>query len=244
MASRIKKLKNFIFGSAKARKRAAKTKSAKRFHQKGGSRLPKKSKISGAKIKSPFNKIKKAKKQKLHIKVRRSIPKKSGMQFLEENKNLLDFLHNIVGEEGMQVVEKIVDKEVTDGELSEKIDLKPNIIRKHLYALYEAGVVTYRRHRSKTGWYTYYWKLNPDRISLVINEAKEMEAKKLEEMLKYEKENSFFECKNKCERFIFDAAMEREFKCQKCNNALEAVDNSGRIAEIETRISELRGRAI
>ena len=186
-----------------------------------------------------------SKKQKHSARKSRALAKakaKAKLQFLED-KELHDFLHNIIGAEGMLVVKKIAEKELSDVDLVEKMDLKPNIIRKHLYALYEAGVVTYRRHRSKTGWYTYFWKLHPERIAAVIESKRNSELKKLKELLDFEKKSHFYECKNKCTRNVFDSAMEAQFKCTKCNEKLEFMENRERVEELQRRIGELAGSA-
>ncbi len=201
----------------------------KRFHKKISSK--KKAKLS----KGPSAKLKhSAKKQKLSDRAKA----KQKLAFLED-KNLYDFLHNIIGQEGMDVVKRIAQKEASDVDLVETMELKPNIIRKHLYALYEAGVVTYRRHRSKTGWYTYYWKLHPERITSVIESKRGSEVKKLQELLNHERANHYYECKNKCTRLVFDIAMESQFKCGKCNETLEFIDNKERISELENRLKEI-----
>jgi transcription initiation factor TFIIE subunit alpha len=187
-----------------------------------------------AKVRSKVKSRKKIKAKKTKVK-KKPVPKID----LKANPELYDFLHNIVGPDGMRVIEKIKDNEVSDVTLAEKMDLKANIIRKHLYALYEAGVVEYRRHRSKTGWYTYYWKLQPDRISAALTDKREIEIKKLQELLDNEKDNQFFECKNKCTRVVFDQAVEHEFKCPTCSNALEFSGGNSRVTEVERRISKL-----
>src|SRR3989344_7371591 len=148
------------------------------------------------------------KKQKVKLKLSARAKAKQKLVFLED-KDVYDFLHNIIGEEGMRVVKRIAQKEVSDVDLAETMELKPNIIRKHLYALYEAGIVTYRRHRSKTGWYTYYWKIHPERISSVITTKRNHEVKKLQEHIQHEQNNHYYECKNRCTRVLFDIAMER-----------------------------------
>ena len=156
-----------------------------------------------------------------------------------KNPEYYKFITSIVGEEGLPVVNRITEKEVSDVELTEKIKLKPNIVRKHLYALYEAGIVSYRRHRSKTGWYTYYWKIHPEKIDAVLSERMLNELKQLQELLGYEKENHFYECKNKCTRVVFDEAAELKFRCPKCGEPLDYVDNTPRIKELEARVEEL-----
>ena len=160
---------------------------------------------------------------------------KSKTDFLKDTE-MYDFLHNIVGAEGIQVIKKIAEKELSDVDLAETMELKPNLIRKHLYALYEAGIVTYRRHRSKTGWYTYFWKLHPDRINAAIGIQKGKEQKKLKELLDFEINNHFYECKNKCGRIIFNEATETEFKCTKCSESLEFSENKERVEELQKRL--------
>jgi len=155
--------------------------------------------------------------------------------------HLHEYLERKVGEEGMIIVKKIHNKEVSDVDLAEKMDMKPNIIRKYLYRLYEANVVTYRRHRSKTGWYTYYWQLHPERIEAAIQAEKDVYAKELQQILDYEQKNHFYECKDNCTRAIFEEAIEREFKCPRCENQLVFIENQKRVGELESQIAELRG---
>src|SRR3989338_7993965 len=68
----------------------------------------------------------------------KSTKQKNKTDFLKEPE-MYDFLHNIVGAEGVQVIKRIAEKEVSDVDLAETIELKPNLIRKHLYVMYEAG---------------------------------------------------------------------------------------------------------
>jgi transcription initiation factor TFIIE subunit alpha len=156
-----------------------------------------------------------------------------------DNKELYTFLLDLVGDEGMDVVKRVTDEEVSDVDLAEDMELKANIIRKHLYRLYEAGVVTYRRHRSKTGWYTYYWKLHPNRINMAIGELKQSQAKELQEILDYERDNHFYECTNGCIRAIFDEAIEHQFRCPRCEEKLEFMDNAKRVSELERQVAKL-----
>lgn len=162
-------------------------------------------------------------------------------EFLEDKK-YNEFLLSVVGEEGIEVAENISTEEISDVELAEGMDLKANIIRKYLYALYENGVVTYRRHRSKTGWYTYYWKLHPERIDMALNELAGKDISYYEGELRQERENQFFTCKNKeeCGRVTFDNALETEFRCQKCEKKLEFTDNSEIIETLEKELARLK----
>ncbi|HIJ99220.1 TPA: hypothetical protein H1011_00125 [archaeon] len=159
-----------------------------------------------------------------------------------EDKKYNEFLLSVVGEEGIEVAENVSFEEISDVELAEGMDLKANIIRKYLYALYEVGVVTYRRHRSKTGWYTYYWKLHPERIDMALNEIAGKDINYYETELRQERENQFFTCKNReeCGRVIFDHALETEFRCHKCEKKLEFTDNSNIIEGLEKDLARLK----
>jgi transcription initiation factor TFIIE subunit alpha len=179
-----------------------------------------------------------AKGKKVTAKKTKRVSRKK-VSFLED-KQLSGYLENLLGEEGMQVVNQISRKERSDVDLAEKMELKANIIRKHLYAMYEAGIVTYRRHRSKTGWYTYYWKIHPERISNAINQDKEKQLKELMEMLEYEKNNHFYQCKSKCTRVVFEEASDMGFRCMKCSNQLEHTENAPFVKDLEKRIDKIR----
>ncbi|MFH1450731.1 MAG: hypothetical protein ABIF92_02000 [archaeon] len=184
---------------------------------------------------------KKVLKNRVGLKKSKTKTKKSKIvkkSFLEDQQ-LYGYLQGLVGEEGMSVVQQIAHKERSDVDLAEKMELKANIIRKHLYSMYEAGVVTYRRHRSKTGWYTYYWKLHPDRIVKAINQEKNNQLRELMEMLEYEKSNHFYQCKSKCTRVVFDEAADLGFRCMKCNKPLEHSNNEPFIKDLEKRITRL-----
>ena len=194
-------------------------------------------KLRKTKAKPKLKKAVKSSKKTIKTKAKKTVRKKRS--FLED-KQLYNYLEELVGEEGMTVVHQIAQRERSDVDLAEKMDLKANIIRKYLYAMYEAGVVTYRRHRSKTGWYTYYWKLHPERITKAISQEKETQIKELIEMLEYENINHFYQCKGKCTRVVFDEATDLSFRCMKCNKPLEHSDNRRVIKELENRIAKLR----
>jgi transcription initiation factor TFIIE subunit alpha len=59
------------------------------------------------------------------------------------------------------------------------------------------------------GWFVYFWKLNPDKISDLVRDRKRLALRKLKERLSYEKEHIFFHCGNEqCPRCTFDEAVE------------------------------------
>ena len=76
---------------------------------------------------------------------------------------LQELIHEIITEEeeeeAIPVLECLMKGKVTDEEISEKTQLKLNIVRRILYKLYDAGVASYKRSKDpETQWYTYTWK--------------------------------------------------------------------------------------
>jgi transcription initiation factor TFIIE subunit alpha len=219
-------------------KKPVKKKAVKKVAKKP---VKKKAAVKKPKIKKAVKKkaLKPKNKKAVKVKAKPHAPKHT-FRKLKSNKDHYQFLLDCVSDEGMDVVKRIVEKEVSDVELTETLThLKPNIVRKHLYALYEAGVVTYRRHRSKTGWYTYYWKLHPDRIDVAIVEGNKQYLRELQDVLTYERENDFYECKGNCTRVIFDEAMDMKFRCPRCEKQLEFTDNNKRIAQLQRQMDKL-----
>ncbi|MDP7282286.1 MAG: hypothetical protein QF475_01450 [Candidatus Undinarchaeales archaeon] len=219
-----------VLGKKKILKKSAPAKKRTPIKKTGARRIKK---VAGKK------KVVKKKTTSKKTSAKRKTVKKIKHSFLED-KQLTGYLQTLLGEEGMQVVTQIAHKERSDVDLAEKMELKANIIRKHLYAMYEAGVVTYRRHRSKTGWYTYYWKLHPERITKAINQEKDDNIQELMGMIEYEKTNHFYQCKNKCTRVVFDEATDLGFRCMKCDKPLEHSDNNHFIKELEKRVNNLQ----
>ncbi|MHA1410700.1 MAG: transcription factor E [Candidatus Odinarchaeia archaeon] len=134
------------------------------------------------------------------------------------------------------------DEEITDEELSQKTGLKLNLVRKILYKLYDSHLASYRRVRDKnTGWFIYYWKLNPEKIYDVAKKRKLSVLKRLEERLNFEKNHQFYYCENDDSiRLTFEEAMEAAFKCPHCDGMLVFRDNSDIIRVLSEKINDLK----
>jgi transcription initiation factor TFIIE subunit alpha len=155
---------------------------------------------------------------------------------LETNSVLLE----TVGEEGLDVVQCLLDKEETDEKISEQTGLRLNTVRKILYRLYDYRLASYVRTKDKDiGWYTYTWKLNLARMSEIVAVRKKHLMGELQEMLEFERNHVFFCCSSDAMKYSFDAATETGFKCPSCDSALEYVDNQKNVAELEKRIKKL-----
>jgi len=149
----------------------------------------------------------------------------------------MGMLLETVGEEGLDVVQCLLDKEETDEKISETTGLRLNTVRKVLYKLYDYRLASYVRTKDKEiGWYTYTWNLHLDKISNIITLRKKNILNELNERLDFERNHVFFSCNTDALKFSFVKATENGFRCPSCNSTLEFVDNQKSIMELEDRI--------
>ncbi|MFX1577592.1 MAG: transcription factor E [Promethearchaeota archaeon] len=146
------------------------------------------------------------------------------------------------GEDAFEVVTRLKeDEETTDEEIANETGMRLNAVRKILYKLYDLHLASYRRTRDKqTGWFVYYWILEPERIHGLLRDKKTKVLEKLKQRLHYETENTFYHCSNNgCPRHTFEEAMTNAFKCPLCNNQLVHVDNIQIINLLKKQITVL-----
>ena len=161
-----------------------------------------------------------------------------------QRQTLIEVVDDIAGEEVKQVTLVLLnaDEETTDEEISEKLDMRLNQVRKSLYKLYDLQLATFRRIRDKsTGWFVYFWTLHPERIDIFVEKKQQEVLEKLQSRLDYEESNMFFTCNNpECPRVIFQEAMDQNFECGRCGGRLEAFDNEQLINVLKEKIVELK----
>ena len=149
---------------------------------------------------------------------------------------------DFAGEEALEVVSHLKeDEETTDEVIAQETGMRLNAVRKILYKLYDLHLASYRRTRDKqTGWFVYYWILEPDRIHGLLLEKKKKVLERLQQRLSYEAKNTFYHCNhNGCPRHIFEDAMGNAFKCPICNGQLIHVDNTNIINLLRQQIEIL-----
>lgn len=160
-----------------------------------------------------------------------------------QRQTLIEVVEDICGEEVKQVTLVLLnsEEETTDEEISEKLDMRLNQVRKSLYKLYDLQLATFRRIRDKsTGWFVYFWILHPERIDFLVEKKQNEVLNILKSRLKYEDSNMFFTCSNtECPRVIFQDAMDSNFVCAKCGERLEAFDNDQLKTILNAKITEL-----
>lgn len=161
-----------------------------------------------------------------------------------QRQTLIEVVDDIAGEEVKQVTLVLLnaDKETTDEEISEKLDMRLNQVRKSLYKLYDLQLATFRRIRDKaTGWFVYFWTLHPERIDLFVEKKQQEVMSKLQERLNFEESNMFFTCNNpECPRVTFQEAMDNNFECEHCGGRLEAFDNEQLKQVLRDKINEMK----
>ncbi len=162
-----------------------------------------------------------------------------------ENELFLNIVRILVGDEAVTIVTLLGNKlgnksEATDEEIATKLEIKLNIVRKILYKLYDYHLAVFRRIRDKrTGWFVYFWKLNPERICDLVDSKKRLVLQKLRERLTYETGHVFYQCHNGCPRFTFEDAMEVSFNCPKCQTPLVNISNNNIIEVLKINVDIL-----
>lgn len=160
----------------------------------------------------------------------------------EADEALLSVIEEVGGAEAVKVTLALMQAgELTDEEVALKADLNLLVVRKLLYKLFDNQLALYRRASGKDGlWYTYYWRINKDNLEAIVKLKKRKVLEKLRMRLNYERSSIFFNCPNhKHLHLAFEEALEKNFKCPKCQTSLNPYDNKHIIKFLEERIKEL-----
>ncbi|GAA0661102.1 transcription factor E [Natronoarchaeum mannanilyticum] len=160
---------------------------------------------------------------------------------LLEDPVIQKYLHELVGPKGMPVAAAPPDGEVTDEELAEELDMELNDVRRALFILYENDLASYRRLRDEdSGWLTYLWTFEYDKIPENLEEEMHRLYEALEERREYERTHEFYLCEVCSIRFEFGEAMDFGFECPECGSPLESMENTHLVDAMDERIAELR----
>jgi len=152
-------------------------------------------------------------------------------------------VEEIAGKEGVDVATVLVNaEETTDEEIATKTDLKLNVVRRILYKLHDNHLASYRRIRdTNTGWFLYYWRIDPKKAQALVNRKKRMVLNLLEQRLEHESNNDLYACVNRDSSPVpFEEAMNLSFRCPTCNESLEYVDNKRAVDFLKKRVEELK----
>ncbi|HYB92985.1 MAG TPA: transcription factor [archaeon] len=163
---------------------------------------------------------------------------------MSANEELLTKIVNVLGgEEAVNIIKSLNSLgRATDDELSARTNVRLNTTRKILYNLYNYSLVTVERIRDgKTGWFIFYWRLQPDQVEGFIQNQKRKILEKLESRLRYEQKHDFYHCGTpNCKRVVFEDTVELVFRCPTCGKTLQHVDNEKIIEVLTNKIEAVK----
>ena len=138
-------------------------------------------------------------------------------------------LIGIGGENALAIVRSFYGNQ-SDEELAKKLKIKISDVRATLNKLHNEGLVNYIREKdSETGWYSYSWSLNHDRIEKwATNQVIRLGTGAGSE--------EFYFCPSCGSSSItnFTSAAGADFRCERCNKLLEFIDEK-RLAELHEK---------
>jgi transcription initiation factor TFIIE subunit alpha len=151
------------------------------------------------------------------------------------------YLKNLVGDDGLEMIERASINELTDEKIAEETGSNLNTVRRTLYILYENRLANYRRERDKdSGWLTYLWKVDLSDISRNMDEEAQKLIRKLDTRLDFEGQSVCYTCENGCGRFLFETASDYDFVCPVCQAGLDYQDSSVLVEAVRRKLEELR----
>jgi transcription initiation factor TFIIE subunit alpha len=140
------------------------------------------------------------------------------------NKFVQDYLLSSFGENSIRII-KAANTEMTDEALAAKCKLKVSEIRALLNKLHNLRLAEYTRIRDKdTGWYSYVWRVNLEKIYDTLEEQMKSEMKNLEMAMEESATVLSFYCPkcSKENKIDFDTATQIGFTCPNCKKRLTA----------------------
>ena len=146
-----------------------------------------------------------------------------------------------VGEEGLTMAKYLQDHPRVSGEtiLEDHKEQKPSAVRKVLYRMMEAHAAEYDKDTDSKGWETFYWDLDLNEIKVILRRRWADELKHLRGQVKFEEDHQFYACKHQHRRILFDDAVDMNFSCPVCQEAMDAVRTNEVRAALQKRIDEL-----
>ncbi len=123
------------------------------------------------------------------------------------------------GENAIAVLRSFKGKH-SDEDFVKKLKIKISDVRSTLNRLHSEGLVVYERKKdSETGWYSYTWQINLEKIKRWAEEIKKEEREEEEGQDQY-----YCPVCGISSIVSFERAMENGFKCMGCENYLEYLD--------------------
>lgn len=219
--------------SSKVSKISSKSKSVKKSIKSPVSKKSLKIKITKATtdlIKTNAN-SKKVPEIKIEIPLKPTIAKKDMKKVLSilSDSRIRQTLIDVGGENALAIIKNFYT-DCSDEEISKRLKIKISDVRATLNKLHNKGLVNYIRAKdSETGWYSYSWSLNRERIA---QWAIDLNNEVLPGNAGDTQEYYFCPACGEVSLTSFECAANGDFRCERCNRLLEFVD--------ETRMTEIQ----
>jgi transcription initiation factor TFIIE subunit alpha len=220
MMSANKKASN-VKKTAKKKSKVSKSKAKSKL--KNATKQPKVSQKSlnkqKRKTKAPIRKTTKLTKEKSKEAEEIDITRKQ-LDELFSNAYVRQLFINVGGENALAILRNF-SPNITDEKLARSLKISISDVRATLNRLHNEGLVKYTRERdNETGWYSYSWSLNAERIK----EWTEQHIKNQKIDLDSKGDHYFCPCCGIDTITPFEKAVENNFKCPKCSKLLEFID--------------------
>ena len=157
-------------------------------------------------------------------------------------RDIIEFMKMTHGREGGEIIKYVMKHPgATDEEISNKLEMRENIIRKVLYDVYAWNGVELQKKRMSEGRnYEFRWKINYAAFYKHIIAYYNDEIERLKEGLTFLESVDFYTCgKPHHPVMTIDEALDYEFKCPLCGEILHNVDMSGEKENIMKKIESI-----
>ncbi len=140
---------------------------------------------------------------------------KEGRREILKDPILRQTLIDLAGEHTLALIQEFT-YDMSDEDLSRKLKVKVSEIRSTLNKLHNRGLVTYSRSKdAETGWYSYIWKFQENKMNALLEEVINITDDETEQTEHY----FCSQCSSE-EKIPFDEAMDLKFKCPICSMPL------------------------
>ena len=141
------------------------------------------------------------------------------------------FLVDLAGENTLNILRNFYGS-LSDDELAKRLKIKISDVRATLNKLHNKGLVNYVREKdNETGWFTYSWSLNKEKIENWVSEKKKEGSD-----IDIEKDDYYFCPSCGTESVVnFANASNSSFRCGKCEKNLEFIDTLGKLEDLPLR---------
>ena len=130
-------------------------------------------------------------------------------------------LIEVGGENALAIVRNFYGNH-SDEEIAKKLKIKISDVRATLNRLHNEGLVNYIREKdSETGWYSYSWSLNHERMERWAS----IQNSRLASIDAEGGEHYFCPACGSSSITDFESAATIEFRCERCNKLLEFIDD-------------------